>query len=132
MFDDRIEIHSPGCLPNHQDIAKIKAGVSVARNPIIFTFATKEIPYRGIGSGIRRAIELYPYIEFVNNVDANEFVVIIKYESVLEQKKTGVNTPLEGVNTPRNAANIRRPPRYAKPHSPAKGPSVTLNIPPWK
>ena len=105
MFDDRIEIHSPGCLPNHQDIAKIKAGVSVARNPIIFTFATKEIPYRGIGSGIRRAIELYPYIEFVNNVDANEFVVIIKYESVLEQKKTGVNTPLEGVNTPRNATN---------------------------
>ena len=54
-----------------------------------------------------------PHIEFVNNVDANEFVVIIKYESVLDQKKTGVNTPLEGVNTPlegvntpRNAANI--------------------------
>ena len=80
MFDDQIEIHSPGCLPNHQDIAKIKAVVSVARNPIIFTFATKEIPYRGIGSGIRRAIELYPYIKFVNNVDANEFVVIIKFE----------------------------------------------------
>ncbi len=105
MFDDRIEIHSPGCLPNHQDIAKIKAGVSVARNPIIFTFATKEIPYRGIGSGIKRAIELYPYIEFVNNVDANEFVVIIKYESVLDRKKTGVNTPLEGVNTPLEGVN---------------------------
>ena len=37
---------------------------SVARNPILFTFATKEIPYRGIGSGIQRALELYPNIEF--------------------------------------------------------------------
>ena len=58
MFDDRIEIHSPGRLPNHQDIAKIKVGVSVARNSVIFTFATKEIPYRGLGSGIKRAHEL--------------------------------------------------------------------------
>ncbi len=92
MFDDRMEIHSPGCLPNHQDIAKIKVGVSVARNPIIFTFATKEIPYRGIGSGIMRAIELYPHIEFVNNVDANEFVAIIWYQPI-SAGRGGVNTP---------------------------------------
>ena len=100
MFDDRMEIHSPGCLPNHQDIAKIKAGVSVARNPIIFTFATKEIPYRGIGSGIKRAIELYPHIEFVNNVDANEFVAIIRYEAALADGG-GVNTSCDAKNTPR-------------------------------
>ena len=92
MFDDRMEIHSPGCLPNHQDIAKIKAGVSVARNPIIFTFATKEIPYRGIGSGIKRAIELYPHIEFENNVDANEFVAIIWYQPI-SAGRGGVNAP---------------------------------------
>ena len=92
MFDDRMEIHSPGCLPNHQNVDKIKAGVSVARNPIIFTFATKEIPYRGIGSGIKRAIALYPHIEFENNVDVNEFVAIIRYESV--------STGREGVNIP--------------------------------
>ena len=92
MFDNRMEIHSPGCLPNHQGIEKIKAGVSVARNPIIFTFATKEIPYRGIGSGIKRAIELFPHIEFVNNVDANEFVAIIWYQPI-SAGRGGVNTP---------------------------------------
>lgn len=107
MFDDRIELHSPGCLPNHQDIAKIKAGVSVVRNPIIFTFATKEIPYRGIGSGIKRALELYPNIEFVNNVDSNEFVAIIRYESMLDNTG-GVNTPRQGVNAPKLGVNTSR------------------------
>lgn len=110
MFDDRIELHSPGCLPNHQDIAKIKAGVSVVRNPIIFTFATKEIPYRGIGSGIKRAIELHPSIEFINNVEANEFVVIIRYETILD-KAGGVNTPCLRVITP--SEDLDTPPKVA-------------------
>ena len=79
MFDDRIEIHSPGRLPNHQDIAKIRAGVSVARNSVIFTFATKEIPYRGLGSGIKRALELYPNIEFENRIDVEDFVAIVRF-----------------------------------------------------
>ena len=114
MFDDRLEIHSPGCLPNHQNIEKIKAGVSVARNPVIFTFATKEIPYRGIGSGIKRAIELYPNIDFENNIDANEFVAIIRYEPESAAKlevdtpRSAANTPRSAANTPRNAANTPR------------------------
>ena len=94
MFDDRIELHSPGCLPNHQDIAKIKAGVSVVRNPI--------------GSGIKRAIELYSSIEFINNVEANEFVAIIRYETILD-KEEGVNTPCQGVNTP--SEDLDTPPK---------------------
>ena len=97
MFDDRIEIHSPGRLPNHQDIAKIKAGVSVARNSIIFTFATKEIPYRGLGSGIKRALELYPNIEFENRVDVEDFVATVRYAGVITPCDT-VNTPCGGVN----------------------------------
>ena len=95
MFDDRIEIHSPGRLPNHQDIAKIKAGVSVARNSVIFTFATKEIPYRGLGSGIKRALELYPNIEFENRVDVEDFVAVVKYGGVNDT----VNTSGDTVNT---------------------------------
>ena len=87
MFDDRIELHSPGVLPNHQSVAKIKSGVSVARNPIIFTFATKEIPYRGLGSGIKRALELHPALDFVNDEEANEFVAIARHADEAVQRR---------------------------------------------
>jgi len=35
MFDDRLEIHSPGCLPNSVTVENIMAGIHVERNPII-------------------------------------------------------------------------------------------------
>lgn len=77
IFDDRIELISPGCLPNRLDIEKIKAGVSVARNPLIFSFATKEMPYRGLGTGIRRALELGAKIDFGSDREQNLFKAIL-------------------------------------------------------
>lgn len=77
IFDNRIEIISPGKLPNSLSIENIKYGISVIRNPIITTFASKLLPYRGIGSGIVRAIKHYDKIEFINDVDAERFKVII-------------------------------------------------------
>ncbi|WP_341457385.1 ATP-binding protein [Anaerobacterium chartisolvens] len=35
MFDDRVEFHSPGRLPNTVTIEKMKIGISYARNPLI-------------------------------------------------------------------------------------------------
>ena len=78
IFDDRIEIVSPGSLPNHLTVEKIKAGVSVARNPVLFTFATKEIPYRGLGSGVKRILEIVQDIEFKSDDELNLFTVIVK------------------------------------------------------
>ncbi len=82
IFDNRIEIISPGTLPNNLTIENIKHGVSNQRNPIIASFATKQkpplgLPYRGIGTGIKRALKLYPKIEFENNVEDNLFKVKI-------------------------------------------------------
>jgi Predicted transcriptional regulator containing an HTH domain and an uncharacterized domain shared with the mammalian protein Schlafen len=59
IFDDRVEIISPGALPNTLDIESIKAGVRVARNPVILSHikAMPEVPYRELGSGIPRIIE---------------------------------------------------------------------------
>lgn len=84
IFDDRIEIISPGILPNNLTIENIKRGVSNQRNPIIASFATKQkpplgLPYRGIGTGIKRALKLYPKIEFENNVEDNLFVARINF-----------------------------------------------------
>ena len=78
MFMDRIEIISPGHLPNNLTIENIKSGNSNIRNPILASFATKILPYRGLGNGIRRAIKAYPDIDFIDDRDNNLFRVIIK------------------------------------------------------
>ncbi|MCK5894363.1 MAG: hypothetical protein KAG53_08150 [Endozoicomonadaceae bacterium] len=56
VFIDRIEIISPRHLPNNLTIENIKNGNSNIRNPILASFATKLLPYRGLGNGIRRTI----------------------------------------------------------------------------
>ena len=58
IFDNRVEIISPGKLPNTATIETIKVGIQIVRNPILVSFVPKlELPYRGLGSGIPRIIE---------------------------------------------------------------------------
>jgi ATP-dependent DNA helicase RecG len=77
IFSNRIEIISPGHLPNNLTIENIKLGNSNSRNPILASFAQHVLPYRGIGSGIRRALRLYSNIELIDNRLGNLFEVII-------------------------------------------------------
>jgi ATP-dependent DNA helicase RecG len=77
LFDDRIELISPGGLPNNLTVENIRNGVSVIRNPLIASFATKELPYRGIGTGIRRALAAVPELKFESDQDRNLFTVLI-------------------------------------------------------
>lgn len=90
VFDDRVELISPGSLPNHLTVEMMKSGVSVARNPLIFTFATKEIPYRGIGSGVKRVMEIASKVEFVSDGEANFFTA-----KIFRQKN--VDAPVNGL-----------------------------------
>ena len=78
IFSDRIEIISPGHLPNNLTIENIKYGNSNIRNPVLASFATKLLPYRGLGNGIRRALKAYPNIIFTDDLDGNLFKCIIK------------------------------------------------------
>ncbi len=69
IFDNRIEIISPGKLPNTLTVEKIKLGTSIARNPILYSNARYVLPFRGIGSGIPRApFRLHCHICKVNLV----------------------------------------------------------------
>ena len=77
IFDNRIEIISPGKLPNSLTVEKIKSGISIARNPILFSNARYLLPYIGIGSGIPRALDSYPKIDFMNDADKELFTAII-------------------------------------------------------
>lgn len=77
IFDNRVEIISPGALPNSQTIESIKMGNAVVRNNLINTFASKLMKYRGTGTGIRRAMKEQPDIEFFNDVEGEQFIVTI-------------------------------------------------------
>lgn len=77
VFRNRVEIISPGHLPNNLTIENIKAGNSIIRNPVLTSFAKMALPYRGIGSGIRRALKEYPDISFDDDRDGNLFTVTI-------------------------------------------------------
>jgi len=78
VFDNRIEIISPGKLPNSLTVENIKSGTSNVRNSILFTNARYLLPFVGVGSGIPRAISLYPEIEFINDQERERLIAIIK------------------------------------------------------
>ena len=78
VFSNRVEIISPGHLPNNLTVEHIKYGISNARNPTLASFAIDALPYRGHGSGIIRALSQYPHIDFCDDRDGNMFKVTIK------------------------------------------------------
>ncbi|MBF0524830.1 MAG: putative DNA binding domain-containing protein [Deltaproteobacteria bacterium] len=78
VYDNRIEIISPGHLPNNLTVAKIKAGNSNIRNPILASFIAKGLlPYKGLGSGIKRALAAWPEIDFLDDRSGCLFTVTI-------------------------------------------------------
>lgn len=78
VFADRIEIVSPGHLPNNLTVENIKLGNSNIRNPILASYAPKILPYRGLGSGILRALKAYSAIELIDDREGNLFKVIVR------------------------------------------------------
>ena len=73
VFADRVEIISPGHLPNNLTIENVKAGNSNIRNPILASFAAKLLPYRGLGSGLLRALRAWPHIDLIDDRVGNLF-----------------------------------------------------------
>lgn len=82
IFDNRVEIISPGRLPNTATIEAIKAGIQLVRNPVLVSFVPKlKIPYRGLGSGIPRIFEecrkaKLPEPELVEDKTSETFKVV--------------------------------------------------------
>lgn len=81
VFDNRIEIISPGHLPNNLTVANIRSGNSNMRNPILSSYANKVLPYRGLGTGILRALKEYPNIDFIDDREGNLFRVIVNRQT---------------------------------------------------
>ncbi|MBF0550457.1 MAG: putative DNA binding domain-containing protein [Deltaproteobacteria bacterium] len=78
VYDNRIEIISPGHLPNNLTVAKIKAGNSNIRNPILASFIAKGLlPYKGLGSGVKRALAGWSEIDFLDDRPGCLFTVTV-------------------------------------------------------
>lgn len=76
IFDDRIEIISPGTLPNSLTVENMISN-PVPRNNLLVNYSRFSMPYSGLGSGINRALEQQPDIEFINDIEGEQFIVKI-------------------------------------------------------
>lgn len=77
IFDNRIELISPGALPNSLTVENIKMGNTVVRNNLLVTFCSKTMKYRGLGPGILRALKEQQNIELINDSEGEQFIVRI-------------------------------------------------------
>ncbi len=77
IFADRIEIISPGHLPDSLSTEQIRQGKSNRRNPTLTNHAVSILPYRGIGTGIPRVLQDWPKTRLVDDVEGNEFRAVI-------------------------------------------------------
>ena len=84
IFDNRVEIHSPGILPNGLQVEDITNGTSMPRNNFLFNNAIYLLPYTGAGTGIQRALENGLQVEFKNDERTHEFLITIKRNPNLE------------------------------------------------
>ena len=80
IFDDRIEIRTPGQLPNTVTLDSLRVGVHVLRNPTLYNILLKRGLVTDAGSGIPRMIRVLREVtqrEPHFRVEGNEFVVVL-------------------------------------------------------
>lgn len=80
VFDDRLEIRTPGALPNTVTLESLPFGIHVLRNPMIYSMLLRVGLVTDAGSGIPRIIRLTQ--QAVGRAptfrrEGNEFVVIL-------------------------------------------------------
>ena len=88
VFADRVEIISPGHLPDSLTPEQIRAGTSNRRNKVLAEHAAHILPYRGLGTGIPRALGVWPKIDLLDEREANQFRAVVwrpKTEQASEQ-----------------------------------------------
>lgn len=80
IYDDRVEIRSPGQLPNSVTLDALPLGIHVLRNPIIYNVCLRMGLVTDAGSGIPRIIARVR--QFTNQspvwkLEGNEFVLVL-------------------------------------------------------
>ncbi|WP_258364127.1 RNA-binding domain-containing protein [Halomonas sp. LBP4] len=95
VFADRVEIISPGHLPDALTPEQIRAGRSNRRNKVLAGHAAHILPYRGMGTGIPRALHAWPKIDLIDERDSNQFRAVV-WRSQAVQKPEDTTDPAMG------------------------------------
>jgi ATP-dependent DNA helicase RecG len=107
IFDNRIEIISPGHLPNNLTVEKILAGNSNIRNPILVSYVAKGLlPYHGLGSGIKRALEEWPEIDFADDREGCLFTATVHRKPMDKMKLVDVTPKASGKTSGKTSGKI--------------------------
>lgn len=77
IFDDRIEVQSPGTLPNSLTAEEALRGIGRDRNPLLLSLAYQLMNYRGSRSGLRRVRDAIPEVRLFNDIEGEEVTVTI-------------------------------------------------------
>ena len=77
IFEDRMEIRSPGALPNSLTEGEALRGIGRDRNPLLLSLAYQLMNYRGARSGLKRAKAAIPDLRLTNDIEAEEVTVTI-------------------------------------------------------
>ncbi|MFO7750505.1 MAG: putative DNA binding domain-containing protein [Desulfobacteraceae bacterium] len=93
VYDNRIEIISPGHLPDNLTVEKIRTGNAGIRNPILVSYVAKGLlPYHGLGSGIKRALAAWPQIDFADDRDGCLFTATVHRKPAEELKLVTISS----------------------------------------
>ncbi len=84
VFDNRVEIINPGSLFGGLTVEDIRLGKSKQRNQLMADFCARTMIYRGLGSGIPRALKEDAKIDFVSDEGSGDFKTIIWRNTDLE------------------------------------------------
>ena len=103
VFDNRVEVISPGALAGGLTEEDIRNGKTYQRNPYMATFATNALYYKGIGSGIVRILAEYPDIRLENDVNGKEFKVTIPRTTQKDSLKDSNTIPKTDVTTQKDS-----------------------------
>lgn len=96
IFDNRVEIISPGTLPSGMTVEDLRFGNTLQRNPLMAQFCSRTMHYRGIGTGILRAIREGAQMEFNNSESGNQFAV--RFIRPVDSSVTSAKDTAKGVN----------------------------------
>ena len=88
-----MEIASPGHLPDSLSVEAIRQGRTNRRNPTLTEHAAQILPYRGLGSGIPRALREWPRIDLIDDVAGNQFSALAWRPEAEWAPVTGEVTP---------------------------------------
>lgn len=89
IFDNRVEIINPCHLGRGMSVETILRGATYQCNPLLAKFCEEMMIYRGLGSGIRRALAEFPELEITYREDCGDFIVTLQRKTETDGEKDG-------------------------------------------